>query len=216
MTGKAEIEIADLMPPAPPAPPAPLGSAVQYLPRTATLERVARFCSTVNELVGRAVSWLVLTMVLFTFTVAMLRYGFGVGWIWLQETYVWMHGIIIMIGAGYTLLHDGHVRVDVFYRSASARFKAWVNLLGSVFLLLPTIIVVTWTAWPYVLRSWARLETSDQPGGLPGLYLLKSTMLAFALLLTLQGAALLIRSVLVLAGHADDAGGSGPDGEGRG
>ena len=70
---------------------------------------------------GRITSWLVLLMVLTTFAVATFRYGFSLGWVWLQELYVWMHGAIIMVGVGYTLLHDGHVRIDIFYRAASER-----------------------------------------------------------------------------------------------
>lgn len=95
-----------------------------------------------NEAIGKAVSWLTLAMVLVTFAAVVLRYGFSLGWIWLQESYIWMHGIVFMLGAGYTLLHDGHVRVDLFYRDARPRYKAWVNLAGSVVLLLPMVVVV--------------------------------------------------------------------------
>lgn len=162
-----------------------------------------RFIDRLNELVGRATSWLVLSMVLTTFLVAFLRYGVGVGWIWLQESYVWMHGTIIMVAAGYTLLHDGHVRVDIFYRAASIRYKAWVDLLGVVFLLMPMLAVVWWGAWPYVLLSWQRLEESREAGGMHGLYLWKTTMLVFCILLALQGVSLAIRSVFILASRPD-------------
>lgn len=175
-------------------------------PRTTAASAAIRHIDRVNELVGRATSWLVLAMVLNTFAVALLRYGFGIGWIWLQETYVWMHGAIIMLAAGYTLLHDGHVRVDIFYRGASPRFKAWVDLVGFIVLLVPTIVAVWWVAWPYVLLSWERLEQSREAGGLPGLYLWKTTMLVFCVLLLLQGLALAVRSALILLNKA------GPDG----
>lgn len=201
MKGKAEVEIVDTAP----GRDVEVRPSFQQASALSPLESIVRLVDRANELVGRALSWLVLAMVLVTFTVAMLRYGFALGWIWLQETYVWMHGVIIMVGVGYTLLHDAHVRVDIFYRSASIRFKAWVNLLGSVFLLLPTVLLVAWTAWPYVLRSWERLETSDQPGGLPGLYLLKSAILVFVALLALQGLALLLRSLLVLLRGSSDS-----------
>lgn len=156
-----------------------------------------------NERVGRWTSWLVLTMVINTFLVAVLRYGFDLGWVWLQEMYIWMHGAIIMIGVGYTLLYDGHVRVDIFYRSASLRAKAWINLLGTIFFLFPTIGTVLWTTWPYVMLSWQRLEASREAGGLPGLYLWKTTMLMFCALLFLQALALALRSILVLSGRKD-------------
>lgn len=167
------------------------------------LAAAVRFIDHMNETIGRVVSWLVPTMVLTTFFVAVLRYGFEIGWIWLQELYVWMHGTIIMVAAGYALLHDGHVRVDVFYRAATPRAKAWVDLLGTLFFLIPTISVVWWVSWPYVLLSWQRLEISREAGGMHGLFILKSTMLAFCILMLLQGLAIAIRSAFVLLGRPD-------------
>ncbi len=160
-----------------------------------------RAVDALNEAVGRAVAWLTLVMVLTTLTVVVLRYAFGVGFVWLQESYVWMHGVVFMLGAGYTLLTDGHVRVDVLYRPASRRWRALVDLLGTLVLLLPTLGLVAWTSWPYVLDSWQRLEVSREAGGLPGLFLLKSVLLAFCLLLGLQGLSLAGRSVLTLSGR---------------
>jgi TRAP-type mannitol/chloroaromatic compound transport system permease small subunit len=167
------------------------------------LERVVKLIETLNEKVGRLTSWLVLTMVLTTFLVAMLRYGFEVGWIWMQELYVWMHGTIIMVAVGYTLLHDGHVRVDILYRTATARTQAWVNLLGTIFLLVPTVGAVSWVAWPYVMLSWQRFEISREAGGMHGLFLWKTTMLVFCVLLLLQGLALAVRSIFVLMNRPD-------------
>lgn len=160
--------------------------------------RVVRAIDWVNEHVGRLVSWLVLAMVLTTFLVAALRYGASVGWIWMQEAYVWMHGVIIMVASGYTLLHDGHVRVDIFYRSRSPRYRAWVDLAGVFVFLLPMLAVVAWASWPYVATSWQRLERSQEAGGLPALYLLKGAILAFCILLALQGIALALRSYVML------------------
>lgn len=154
-----------------------------------------------NETIGRWTSWLAVTLVVTTFVVTVLRYGFEVGWIWLQEFSVWMHGTIIMVAVGYTLLHDSHVRVDIFYRSASDRYKAWVNLLGVVFLLLPTVAVVWWVAWPYVLLSWERLEESRNAGGMHGLYIWKTTILVFCIVLALQGISMALRAALVLMGR---------------
>lgn len=167
------------------------------------LRRTVRAIDTINEWVGRTVSWLVVLMVLTTFLVAVLRYGFSLGWVWLQESYVWMHGIVFMVAAGYTLLHDGHVRIDLIYGSASARAKAWINLLGVLLLLLPMLAIVWWASYPYVLLSWDRLETSGEAGGLPGLYLWKTCILVFVILLGLQGLSLAIRSIMVLRGHTD-------------
>ncbi|HSO43557.1 MAG TPA: TRAP transporter small permease subunit [Rhodospirillales bacterium] len=166
------------------------------------LERFALVVDWINERVGRAAAWLTLAMVLITFTVVILRYVFSTGFVWLQEAYVWLHGVVFMLGAGYTLLHDGHVRVDIFYREASLRRKAMVDLLGSLLLLLPFVLMVVWVSWPYALVSWQRLEGSREAGGLPGLFLLKSVIVAFCILLGLQALAMAARAILALGGHA--------------
>jgi TRAP-type mannitol/chloroaromatic compound transport system permease small subunit len=162
------------------------------------LARIAHWIDVLNEAVGRIVSWLMLTMVATACAVAVLRYGFNTGWVWMQESYVWMHGSIFMLGMGYTLLHDGHVRVDIFYRAASPRTQAAVNLFGTVVFLLPAIGIIAWYTVPYVLLSWARGETSREAGGLPALYLWKTTMVVFCALLILQGISMLIRSLRAL------------------
>lgn len=154
-----------------------------------------------NEMIGRGIAWLTLAMVLIGFLVVMLRYVFNIGFVWMQESYVWLHGVIFMVAAGYTLLHDGHVRVDIFYRPASIRAKAWVDLVGALVLLLPVLVLVWQQAWPYVLDSWARLEESREAGGMPALYLLKSVILVFCLTMGLQGLSLAGRSILILAGR---------------
>jgi TRAP-type mannitol/chloroaromatic compound transport system permease small subunit len=162
------------------------------------LARLVRGIDRLNDVIGRAVSWLTLAMVLTTFFVVVARYGFSWGRVWIQESYVWMHGAVFMLAAAYTLLHDGHVRVDVFYRPASDRFKAWVNLIGVVVLLLPTVLVVLYYTIPYVQASWLRLEMSREAGGLKGLFLFKTIIPIFCVLMALQGIALAGRSILVL------------------
>ncbi len=164
-----------------------------------------RAVGVLNERVGRFVSWLVLAMVLITFAVVVLRYVFSLGWVWMQESYVWLHGIVFMVGAGYTLLHDGHVRVDIFYRPAGARYKAWVDLAGSLLMLLPVAGLVAFESWGYVLESWLKGEESREAGGMPALYLLKTAIWIFVILISLQGLALAARSALVLAGHPEFA-----------
>jgi len=167
------------------------------------LESFVRAVDSLNDKIGRAIAWLTLAMVLITFTVVVLRYVYAIGWVWLQESYVWLHGIVFMVGAGYTLLHDGHVRVDVLYRPRGHRYKAVIDLLGSLLLLMPMIVMVTLASYDYVLDSWVRLEVSREAGGMPGLFLLKSVILLFCGLLGLQGLALAARSVLVLSGHPE-------------
>lgn len=168
------------------------------------MRQVALFVALVdrlNDTIGRGVSWLTLLMVLVTFAVVVLRYVFSMGWVWMQESYVWMHGVVFMVAAGYTLLHDGHVRVDIFYGDASRRFKAWVDLFGGLFLLLPVIFLIALSSGTYIADSWARLEVSREAGGLPGLFLLKSVIWVFCLLLGLQAVSMIGRCVLTLSGN---------------
>lgn len=167
--------------------------------------RIVHFIDQANDLIGRGVSWLTLAMVLITFLVVVLRYVFSIGFVWLQESYVWLHGVVFMVGAGYTLLHEGHVRVDILYRDGSPRFKAGVDLFGSFVLLLPVIIMIWVVTWPYVSSSWLRFEESREAGGLPGLFLLKTVILVFCVTLGFQGISLALRSILVLAGRTEFA-----------
>ena len=106
------------------------------------LARFVRGVDRINDAVGRAIAWLTLAMVLITFLVVILRYVYALGWVWMQESYVWLHGVVFMVGAGYTLLHDGHVRVDIFYRPGSHRYRAMVNAFGSLLLLMPRVVMV--------------------------------------------------------------------------
>ncbi len=166
------------------------------------LVRLADGLDWLNERIGRAVSWLVLAMALITFAVAILRYVFSIGFVWMQESYVWLHAIVFMAGAAYTLLHDAHVRVDVIYRPFGERYKAWVDLLGGLLLLLPMAVVAGWVSFPYVMSSWDKLEASREAGGLPALFLLKSFLLVFCVTVGLQGLSLAARSFVTLAGES--------------
>ena len=162
------------------------------------IDQFVRAVDALNGWVGRVVSWLCLYMVIVTALVAVLRYAFSIGFVWLQESYVWAHGVLFMVGAAFTLLKDGHVRVDVFYRPRGVRYKAWVDLLGSLFLLLPVVVLIAYVSTGYVLDSWSRLESSREVGGLPGLFLLKSVIWVFCALVVLQGLSLAGRSLLTL------------------
>ncbi len=169
------------------------------------LEQTARIIDRCNEGIGRAVSWLTLGMVVVTFLIVILRYLFNVGSIAVQEAVTYMHALVFMLGAAYTLKHDGHVRVDILYRCFGPRGQAWVDLVGTLLLLLPVAGFVLWVSWEYVATSWALREGSRQTGGLAGLYLLKTAIPALAVLLALQGLALTLRGVLVLRGHTEAA-----------
>jgi TRAP-type mannitol/chloroaromatic compound transport system permease small subunit len=158
-------------------------------------DRLAQAIDALCVRVGHAVAWLSLAMVVVTFAVVILRYGFNIGWIAMQESVTWMHAMIFLAGAAYTLQQDGHVRVDIFYDDFRARGKAWVNLLGTLLLLLPTCGFIFYTSWDYVATSWALQEGSRETGGIPAIYLLKSFILLMAALLILQGLAIAWRSL---------------------
>jgi TRAP-type mannitol/chloroaromatic compound transport system permease small subunit len=149
--------------------------------------------------VGRAASWCTLAIVLLGFAVVLLRYVLGFGSIWLQETIIYAHAALFLLAAAWTLKDGGHVRVDVFYSTASPRTKALVDLWGALFLLLPFAIALMWFSLPYVMRSWAILERSRETSGLPLVFLLKTLIPAFALLLALQGVAQAARAAVLLS-----------------
>ncbi len=157
----------------------------------------------VNEVVGRVTAWIMLFLVLITFTSVILRYAFATGWVWMADLIQWPHGAAFMLAAGYTMLHQGHVRVDIFYGTATRRQQAWTDLLGSIVFLLPWVVYVAWIMFPAVAFSWKFMESSANPGGLPGRYLLKSSVVLFSILLGAQGVAMAARSLLVLIGRDD-------------
>ncbi len=160
--------------------------------------KIADRIDAINDLIGRGVSWLTLFMALVMFVIVVLRYVFNMGWIWMQESVVFMHGFVFMLAGGYTLLAEEHVRIDIFYRPMSERKKAIVNLVGIVFLLFPTCFVIFYYGYPYVSDSWSVFEGSREAGGLPGVFLLKSSILVFPVLVGLQGGAKFIRALNTL------------------
>lgn len=166
----------------------------------AALAALMRFIDNLNEQTGRLISWFLVAMVLIQFAVVIMRYVFGISFIWMQESIVYLHSFVFMIGAGYTLLHNGHVRVDVFYRSANFRTKAIIDIFGVVFLLLPVCIVIAQSSWKYVFQSWSIFEGSPETSGIQALFILKSVILAFCVLVALQGIGLALRSFLTLKG----------------
>lgn len=163
------------------------------------IDRLERF----NIAVGRASAWLTLFMVLTTVAVVLLRYVFDVGWIWLQESVVWMHASTFMLAAAYTFAREEHVRVDIFYAKMSERGKAWVDSLGTILFLLPFTGFVIWVSWDYVGTSWSIRESSGEAGGLPFPLpaMLKSLIIISALMLQIQAVVMLARSVSRLSGR---------------
>jgi len=152
--------------------------------------------------VGRTTAWLTLLMVLVTFIVVVMRYVFDAGFIWLQESVVWMHAVVFMMGAAYTLQQEEHVRVDIFYRDMSAKRKAIVDLVGVLLFLMPLCLFLGWKALDFVVVSWKLAEASRESGGLPYPFvsLLKSVILVMPITVGLQGVVMVLRSLRALRG----------------
>jgi TRAP-type mannitol/chloroaromatic compound transport system permease small subunit len=148
-----------------------------------------------NEFIGRTLPWLTLGMVLTTFSIVILRYVFERGWVWMQELVLYMHAFSFLLTAAYALARDAHVRVDILYRPASPRRKALIDLCGSLLLLLPTCLVLLYQSLPFVIASWAVWEGSKDGGGLEAVFLFKSAIPLFCILLLAQGIAIIRRSI---------------------
>lgn len=144
---------------------------------------------------GRTVSWFSLFLVLITFIVVVMRYIFDSGSIALQESTTYLHASIFLVGMAYTLQQDAHVRVDIFYTQFSSQTKAWIDLFGTLFLLLPFMLFISWISWQYIVDSWSVLEGSREAGGLPGVFILKSLILVMTSLLSLQALTQVARNI---------------------
>lgn len=162
---------------------------------------LSKFIDRFNKFVGYVCAFFVFSMVIVVFTVVVLRYGFNIGFIWMQEVYVWLHSFVFMLGAGFTYLANEHVRIDVFYREASKKYKATVDLFGNIFLLLPFLYIIWNYSYPFVYRSFLMGEVSREAGGMPALYILKSAILWFCLVLFLQLVSNVIKSILTLSNY---------------
>lgn len=165
------------------------------------MQKIIQGIDRINDVIGRSIAWLTLAMVLITFLVVILRYTFSLGWIAMQESVIYLHATVFMLGAAYTLKQNGHVRVDIFYEKMSSRARAWVDLSGALLLLTPFCLFIIVFSWNYVSLSWSLLEGSKDAGGIPAVFLLKTTIPIMAVLLMLQGIAQALRSVLVIRGE---------------
>jgi TRAP-type mannitol/chloroaromatic compound transport system permease small subunit len=154
-----------------------------------------------NARIGRTAAWLCLAVVVIQFAVVVLRYLFGIGSLWLQESIIYNHAAMFLLVAAWTLKNDGHVRVDIVYASAGPRGKAMVDLLGALLLLIPFAAAILYFSWSYVARSWANFEGSREASGLPLVFVLKTLIPVFAVMLILQGIAQAIRAWTILSGR---------------
>jgi TRAP-type mannitol/chloroaromatic compound transport system permease small subunit len=170
------------------------------MPEPSRIMALAGHIDRLTAAIGRTAAWACLFVVIVQFTVVVLRYALGIGSIWLSESIIYAHAALFMLAAAWTLREGGHVRVDVFYADASPRWRALVDLGGALLLLLPFMLVLLWFAVPYVARSWAILETSRETSGIPAVFVLKTLIPLFALLMALQGVAQAIRAAHSLKG----------------
>ncbi len=165
-----------------------------------TVERFASAIERAIAAIGLAAAWCCLYVVIVEFAVVVMRYALGIGSIKLQESVIYAHAGLFMLAAAWTLQVDGHVRVDIIYAQASPRTRALIDLIGALVFLLPFAAVLVLLSVPYVQRSWAILERSRETSGLPFVYLLKTLIPLFAVLIGLQGVVQAIRAALVLSG----------------
>lgn len=159
---------------------------------------IIEFIDSFNEHLGRVVSWLCLGMVVMMFINVVQRYLLASGEPWQQEVVAFMHAIVFLAAAGYTLKHDGHVRVDVFYHTMSERRKAWVELLGTLFLLWPVCMALAWFSSGFILDSWKIYEGSNEYHGMPGVFALKTFIWVFCTTLMLQGLSVAGKALITL------------------
>ncbi|MEZ5757194.1 MAG: TRAP transporter small permease subunit [Emcibacteraceae bacterium] len=161
----------------------------------------ARAIDAVNEKIGQIVSWAALTLVLVQFGIVLFNYLYSEGVIAVQESLTYMHSLVFLGAAGYTLLHNGHVRVDIFYSKMDEKRKAYINLFGALIILFPVLICIGYYAWPFVMQSWKISEGSIETSGLQIVYILKTMILLFVGSTFLQGVSISLHSLLVIFGY---------------
>ena len=158
----------------------------------------------ITEHIGKIINGFALLMALITLLIVVTRYGFNTGSIALQESVIYLHASLFLLGIAYTLKHDGHVRVDIFYHTFSKRKKAWLDSVGAIIFLLPLSAFIGLVTWNSAIDSWAIKEASADTGGIPAVFLLKSLPPLAALLLFLQGLAETFKNILILIEERDD------------
>lgn len=159
------------------------------------LKEISKSIDETNRTIGRLVSWLVLAMVSLMFFNVITRYGFNLNLVWQQELVGFMHAIVFMAAAGYTLLHDEHVRIDILYQKMSDKKKAFVDLVGTIIFLFPVCFAILYFSADFVTSSWQIFEASPEYMGMPGVFILKTFIWVFALSLILQGVSAIIKSL---------------------
>lgn len=155
----------------------------------------------INKVVGNITSWAALVVVLVVFIDVVMRYAMNTSFVFVQELEWHLFAFIFLIGAGYTLYKDGHVRVDIFYQRLGDKGRAWINLLGTILFLIPGCYLIITTSYKFAHTSFLNLEGSPDPGGIPYRFIIKSAIPVGYLLILLQGIAMGIRSFFTVIGR---------------
>lgn len=158
------------------------------------MKKISEKIDLFNEKIGTISSYLIIPMILITFLVAFMRYALDFGSIAIQETIIYLHAFIFIIGSGFTLKNNMHVRIDIFYDKFSLNKKKIIDLCGTLLFLIPTCLVIFFTSFNYVMSSVFLLEASKEAGGLQILYVLKIYILILPTILALQGISELIKN----------------------
>ncbi len=162
---------------------------------------ICRAIDAINEKVGGLVAWVAGLLVAVVFTDVVMRYTLNLSWVFTQELEWHLFGFIFLMGAGYTLRHNAHVRVDIIYARLTAKGKAWVDMICSVMFLFPGCYVVIKTSIPFVVTAYLTGEGSPDPGGIPHRFILKICIPLGFTFFALQGASLFFKSLAVVLGH---------------
>ncbi len=168
------------------------------------LKQVSFVIDQINGFAGKAVAWLTLGLVLLTVFDVLIRYLFQESQAWVMELEWHLFAAIFLLGAGFALRHDRHVRVDLFYSKMTPRHKAQVDFWGTLVLLLPWCLLVIWASYPSALESYRIGEGSPDPGGLSYRFVIKLVLLLGFCLLLLQGISQVIQSSLLIWGASED------------
>lgn len=171
------------------------------------LKTLCRWIDTLNEWVGRGVAWSTFIVVMVVFTDVVMRYAFKISFVFVQELEWHLFAFIFLMGAGATLLKDGHVRVDIIYQRLSDKSRAWINFIGVLFFLIPGCYLIIVTSSKFVYNAWSVMEGSPDPGGIPYRYILKACIPAGFILILLQGISLGIKSFMTIIGKDFGTGG---------
>lgn len=164
------------------------------------MQKISAKIDALNAAIGKALCWLCLAVVGITFLKVIGRYVFGEDAAWQSEIVLFTHSLLFLGISGFALKENAHVRVDVFYQKLSAKNQAWVNLLGSIFLLLPFCFALAYFSWGFVASSWQIMESSREDNGMGGVYIVKTFLLVFCASLFLQGISEALKSWLIIRG----------------